>query len=352
MIFKQLKNNEITRPFVLNNQETIYGQLSFEIIEKLLYKEHNTIFKDRLQKDIDKMIFPDLIASLLQNLYKRGFVKRTAFRDALASIPLFLTNKDNNCEFLGLVRKGEEENINTKLDFFKSFVSSDNGYEYTESVEKINSLFNIEDFKDSCNIFFVAGCQSIEMLDPRVRKTAIVISELIKSDIINGENIKVVLSGWNNAKEGKYQKVKFSNESAIMTNLLLHKLEHYLCEEVEKSFSYKNIIPEMDSSDTNQNIIGLIKVAKEIIESNVDRFEKINFFVVSSSFHLLQIQDGIKKQMYKTDSDLNSLFTDKIKYDFFYLGAENPLYFFKPSDDAYMKLLFSWTIFKNFKFLK
>lgn len=354
MIFKQLKDGK-TNPFKLDNQEAIASELSFKVVEQLLYTDHDKIFKDRIQKEIDTVIFPDLIASLMQNLYKRGFVIKKAARDALASIPLTLTNEKNKCDFLGLIRKGEEENQpNSDITFFKSFVHDiQKGYDYpiSEKADNVISLFNPNDFTDSYNIFFVAGCQTIEMLDPRVRKAAIIISELIKSDILNDSNVKIILSGWNNAKEGKYQKVRFSNESAIMTNLLLHKLENYLSGSEGKTFSHLNIIPEMDSADTKQNIEGLLKVAKKIIDSSAATFKKYNFFVVSSSFHLLQIQGGIKSQIDSKDSELNKLLS-KSNYDFFYLGSENPLYFFKPSDDGYMKLLFTWAIHKNFKFLR
>jgi hypothetical protein len=352
MIFKQLKDGE-TRPFQLDNQEEIANEFSFSIIDKLLYQDHESILKERIQKEIDLLIFPDLIASLLQNLYKRGFVRVKAFRNALASIPLILTSDNSRCDFLGLVQKGEEENKpNTNINFYKSFVSDPvKGYVYSEQTDNLLSIFDANDFTDSINIFFVAGCQSIEMLDPRVRKTAIVLSELMKLNTIYESNIKIILSGWNNAKESKHQKVKFSNESAIMTNLLLHKIEHYLSLLEGKNFSYKNIIPEMNSADTKQNLAGLLAVTKQIINESKEKFKKYNFFIASSSFHLLQIQNGIKSQIDRPDSELNTLLKD-YKYDFFYLGAENPLYFFKPSDDAYMKLLFNWTIHKNFKFLR
>lgn len=352
MIFKQLKENNVNH-FKLDNQTEIAEEFSFEVINPLLYDGHNEILKQRIQKEIDLQIFPDLIASLLQNLYKRGFVKVKAFRNALASIPLILTNDKFRCDFLGLIQKGEEENKpETDINFYKSFITDTHrGYVYSEQKDNLISLFDKEDFSESLNIFFVAGCQSIEMLDPRVRKTAIVLSELIKLDIINDENIKIVLSGWNNAKESKYQKVKFSNESAIMTNLLLHKIEHYLSQSNGKSFSYKNIIPEMNSVNTSDNIKGLLEITKKIIADSRTKFKKCNFFLVSSSFHLLQIQPGIKSQIDDTESILNKALAN-YDYDFFYLGAENPLYFFKPSDDAYMKLLFNWTIHRNFKFLR
>lgn len=355
MIFKQLKDGT-SKVFHLDNQDKIANEFSFEVVDKLLYKDHDNIFLDRIEKEIDRGIFPDLIAALLQNFYKRGFVRAVAFRNALASTALILTSDKFKCEFLGLIKKGEEENNpNVGVEFHKSFkytplpdIASWK-YEYTDRVNSLLDIINKDDIKQSFNIFFVAGCQSIEMLDSRVRKAAITISELTKEDILNDKNIKVILSGWNNAKEGKYQKVRFSNESAIMTNLLLHKLEHYLKPSI-KIFSYKSVIPEMESADTTQNIKGLLKIVTEIKTQPEYSNYKFNFFIVSSTFHLLQIQPQIHNQIKNDQSELNKLIADK-NYDFFYIGSENPLHFFKTSDDGYMKLLFHWTILRNFKFL-
>lgn len=355
MIFKQLKDGA-SKEFRLDNQDKIADEFSFGVVNKLLYHGHDDIFLDRIEQEIDSGIFPDLIAALLQNLYKRGFVRAVAFRDALASAALILTSDKLKCEFLGLIKKGQEENDpDVGVKFYKSFKyiappeTEKWKYEYTEPVDSLLDIISREDFSNSFNIFFVAGCQSIEMLDSRVRKAAITISELTKTKILNDQNVRVILSGWNNAKESKYQKVRFSNESAIMTNLFLHKLEHYLDDQSEK-FSYKNIIPEMESSDTTQNIQGLLKIVTEIKANSEYSNYKFNFFIVSSTFHLLQIQPQINKQIEEEQSELNILIGEK-NYDFFYIGSENPLHFFKTSDDGYMKLLFHWTILRNFKFL-
>lgn len=325
---------------------------SFSILNDLIYYESSSSFEN-LQNKIDNRLYPDLIASLYRKMYENGLTKRKTITDALIACSYFL--QTGGFSFLGFIRKDDEmDRKGNKLDFVSSWDFDNNTYKIhkgtmDESEESIKSIFSSQDFSNSYNVFFVAGSQSFEMLDLRINRAAALISSLSNNLLISNDNTKVILSGWNNAKVAN-SKVQFSNESLAMRNLLIHKLIRYLETELTDEFIVSKIESDINSRDTKENIEELQKKLETFYEEAIlQNKTQFNLFIVSSTFHLLQLSDHIKSKEAEMHRRLSSA---QIKPNLFLVGSENPNHFFRIYDSHYIKLLMNEIIHRNFAFCR
>lgn len=343
MIFKQEKNADFK--FTFPNSDYLESIYSFNELKQLFFKGEKIHPFIDLHEWIDKAFFSDLIASILQNYFKNNFIQDFSIKSAIALCSSVLTDQGRSCKFLGLIAKNKDEGIRPfqNKGYYKSFTQSSNGesFEYTGKVDEVYELFEKRDFQKAYNYFFIPGCQSIEMLDPRIRKGAILMTELEKTGQISN-NFKFILSGFNNAKKSE-QKVKFRNESLLMVNLLIHKLSYY--RKINSRFDFDDfdsIITEQNSSDSNENILEFFKIIEN--SKHGSGYDQVNLFIISSTFHLLQLQKKIFARITEIEEKIGK------HINVFYVGSENPQTILKCSDHRYVKLLFKEIISHNLKF--
>jgi hypothetical protein len=351
MIFKRTINPVIIEP----GYQKAAQNFTFGVINDLVYTENLDSFKNLQEKFRDgNRLYPDLIAALYRKMYEYGLTQRPIIINSLLACSHYLQNK--NFKFLGFIRKDDEVDKNTNIvDFFSEWDFEANYYKLKlestekESKEPLSVIFEESDFQNSYNVFFVAGSQSVEMLDLRIKKAAILISCLVNANYIESEHAKIILSGWNNAKVGN-SKVQFANESLTMRNLLIHKLAHYIESNLDEKFINEKIESEINSRDTSENIEELIKKLDNAIKTAKENGRKnLNLFIVSSTFHLLQLSDHILK---KESALLESFKQNDLKPNLYLVGTENPNHFFKIYDKGYIKLLINEVIHRNFKFCR
>ena len=350
MIFKRT-----IQPFEINPKyQDASDSFSFSVINELVYKDNKKSFENLQAKFRDgNRLYPDLIAAMYRKMYESGLTKRRTLSEALLASSHFLQSK--NFKFQGFIRKDDEiEKDSNDIDYFTEWDFENDFYKVksgsrAKSDELLSDIFDNSDFKNSYNVFFVAGCQSIEMLDLRIKKASILIASLTKENFINTEDAKIILSGWNNAKVAN-SKVQFANESLAMRNLLIHKLAHYLERPIDDKFINLQIESEINSRDTRENIEELIKKLEKIIQTaGENNNTQLNLFIISSTFHLLQLSDHIRTQ---ETSLVQKLQEKAITPNLFLVGAENPNHFFRIYDKGYIKLLINEVIHRNFKFCR
>lgn len=350
MIFKRTATAPVHDP----KYKEVADIYSFSVLNELIYPESIPALRNLQSKFNDgNRLYPDLIAALFRKMYESGLSERRTIRNAILACSYHLQNK--GFQFLGFIRKDDElDRIGNEVDFVKSWDFDENKYKIKEgtsdkSSEPLNTIFSETDFSSSYNVFFVAGTQSFEMLDLRIKRAATLISSLKKHDFITSNNTKIILSGWNNAKISN-SKVQFANESLAMRNLLIHKLLHYLEEDLTDDFIISKIEAEINSRDTRENIEELIKklelLAGEVKEGGK---QNLNLFIVSSTFHLLQLSDHIQGK----EENMQTMFSKyNINHNLFLVGSENPNHFFKIFDASYIKLLINEVIHRNFQFCR
>lgn len=325
---------------------------SFQDMEELVYRENISGFENLQAKFNDnKRIYPDLISAIYRKLYENGLTKQKRLTDAILACSYFLQNK--GFKFLGFIRRDDDlKKINGDVDYVTKWDFDSGNFKLKGSAGKskqhLSDIFDIKLFKDSFNLFFVAGSQSIEMLDSRIKKCATVISSLVKEQFIAAVDTRVILSGLNNAKV-EHSKVQFSNESLVMKNLLIHKLVHY-SDAINENFLVDNVESEIKSRDTIENIEELFKKLDEVTSlAEVAPKKQMNLFIVSSSFHLIQLSVQLLKKEQSLREELKS---KGKKLNLFLVGSENPLHSFKIYDKHYIKLLIHEVVYRNFKFCK
>lgn len=357
MIFKKTS----TSFDIDENYKKKASAFTFEILEGetdqgggLIYPENLPIFQNIQGKFNDKnRLYPDLIAAIYRKMYERGLARRGTIVKAILASSYHLQRK--GFRFLGFIRKDDEVSRNSKhVDFVKEWDFEKSEYKIEggareNSRDGLFDIFSESDFNNSYNVFFVAGSQSFEMLDLRIKKAATLITELKKESLLSDDSVKIVLSGWNNAKATN-SKVQFANESLAMRNLLIHKLSHYLDKDLSSEYIEFRIESEVNSRDTSENIRGLIaKLSGFANEAQEQKRKCINLFIVSSTFHLLQLSDYIEKRELEIDKITREF---GMEQNIFLVGSENPDHFFKFYDAAYIKLLMNEVIYRDFHFCK
>ena len=347
MIFK-LTNEEVK---IDPQYEITALSFSFGEISQLLYlpnEDENEYLN--LQEKIDKRIFPDLIASVYRKMYENSLAKRGTFKRALLACS-YILQKEMNYAFLGFIRGDQEEVAQEKMtpDFVKDwnfetdYYNLVNNNDKNRSLDPIDIIFSRSNFEDGHNLFFIAGCQSFEMVDMRIKKAATVIAQLIKTDVIQLPSVDIYLSGWNNSRA----KVQFANESLVMRNLLILKFIDQLGP-LPDDFIRQQIDTDIFSKNSIENIAELIKKIKRITPTlKNQQVKRLNLFLTSSTFHLLQLAEAFAKRKHEVN-DL--LFESGIELDVYLVGSENPDHFFKIFDSSYIKYLMTEVIHRSFKF--
>lgn len=339
------------------NYKVTADTFSFSVLNDLIYTENIPAIENLQSKFNDgNRLYPDLIAATYRKMFESGLTQQRTIIDAILASSYHLQTK--GFQFLGFIRKDDElYRKGNKLDFVSSWDFKTKNYKIVngdndESNEPLHSIFSDDDFQNSYNVFFVAGSQSFEMLDLRIKRAATLISSLTEANLISTDNSKIILSGWNNAKVSN-SKVQFSNESLAMRNLLIHKLLHHLGKlniELTDDFITSKIEAEINSRDTRENIEELLKKLEALMAEVVTQGKnQFNLFIVSSTFHLLQLSDHIKTKEIEIQSKLGSL---GVKPNLFLIGSENPNHFFRIYDAHYIKLLMNEVIHRNFAFCR
>jgi len=350
MIFKQTPEEIIPSKDYADAAELF----AFSDIKKLMYPETEKDFLN-LQNKIDDRIYPDLIASIYRKMYENGMTRRPCLSNALLACSYHLQNK--RFQFLGFMRKDEEiMKKETDIDYVTAwdFAKKEYAVKGTDpstglSLENIDDIFNRNDFKNCHPVFFIAGCQSFEMLDLRIKKAANLISQLIQHNFIEIKDVEVILSGWNNAKIPS-SKVQFANESLAMRNLLIHKLKFENDAALTDDFINKQIDSDINSKDTNENIEELLKKMEfQYKKALFDNKKQLNLFIISSTFHLIQLADHIRSREQNLYDKMNE---QMLKLNLYLVGSENPDHFFKIFDGHYIKLLTNEVIHRGFKFCR
>lgn len=347
MIFKyQLKNyisgSQPQEPKDSSGRLSKLDLFSFKDLddEKMLYEGHGDILIKKIESENSKKFLPDIVASLLQNIYSHGFLTPYAISQALATCYDYILAR-GDFEFLGTIDKQDNS-----LKYHKAIVEKNGFFEGNITSDNILDLFQPGDFKNSKNIFFVPGCQTINMLNRRINMASYLVSQLNNKGELDENNTNVILSGKNNAKKEGNDRVKFSNESSVMQNLMIKKLAHYL--KGNERF-YTNIVEkESESLDTKDNLSNLMAMLKDKLDAQENN-KKLNIFIISSTFHILQLRNEMMKHL---SNEKTLALIKKKEIDLYYVGAENPWQEFHTLDDRYIKLLFNWVIDEEFKFLK
>lgn len=347
MIFKQFQSPQ--NKFTFENSDFLESIYSFHDLKEIFFEGEKINPFLYLKEWIDKDFFPDIIAAIIQNYFKHNYANETNVKAAIALCASILTDKSKYCKFLGFVTKNKDEGIKPykEISFYKSFEYNKDlrSFIYGEKKENIKELFELDDFENSFSYFFIPGCQSIETLDPRIRKGAIVLTELERTKVLNN-NFKFILSGWNNAKKEE-QKVKFRNESLLMVNLLIHKLMYYNKNSGKLNFGYNDfIITENNSSNSTENITELFKIIETDFQNIDFSIKQINILIISSTFHLVQLQNKVFQKLIEIETKLNC------QVNIYYIGSENPNSILKSSDHRYIKYLYKEIFSHYLKFPK
>lgn len=304
----------------------------FAGVKDLIYK-NNKPTNVMLQTE-DKYFFSDIIASMYKKLYEHGLTNHDTTISALLSCSFHL--QCSGYKFLGFIKKDDEidSSDDDEIACFKEWDFK------TDSV-KSNSEVSISDFfrgykfdTETNNVFFVAGTQFFETLALRIKRASLLIALLYNDNLITNHNTKIILSGRNNAFS-RDSKVNYSNESITMSNLISYRLKHYTDSKIADDFLKENIYLEMNSRNSIENINEMYK----LINTFKSNRTQTNLFIVSSSPHLLQLNEALKTTGIIEDEKVN----------LFLVGSENPSHKFEIYNSSYIKYLMNEIIFRNTK---
>lgn len=341
MIFRQLTLPEIAPQGPVSG---VSSKFSFKIIKESLL--HNT----EKYENTDNVFFSDMLAAAFQSLYETDYLATGVIEDGLLSCLELMTGKPRNCEYLGMIVRNEGEHVGDMLNMDRSGVTFYKDHNYQSRVETVADILPADYFKNQAlTIFFVAGSQDLRIQEQRVKKASVLISAMLESGLTSIDSIKIILSGRNNASSSE-QKVVFSNESLSMRSLLLHKLEDRLNER-DMEVLVELVHTEMNSKDTNENIKELVKYLSELQSDILPSFQSCNVFIISSTFHLLQIQDRFRKIIAgeisgPVEKKLQDIRKEK-PFNIFYMGVENIRHRFTTADAPYMKFMFQKLFAEN-----
>ncbi len=318
MIFKFLKTEEVK-----SNLDST-SRLNLKNINNLV-NDNNRKLLVKLQKE-DKYFYSDIFAAMSRKLFERSYFNPENFSTALEDCKFHLVQA--GCAFLGGFERNRDKNI-TEFHNYDFVPNSKINLVQKDRSEIFGTIKNEQDI----NIFFVAGAQTAEWMDARIKKASILIAELLDEGKIQNGNTKIILSGRNNASSPD-SKVEFPNESLTMKNLMAYKLSYYLF--IDKKITHEkfkelidNIELETNSTNTIQNVNNVFGIIK-----NKYSGKSINLFVISSTAHLLQVADALKQEEF-----------DNI--DVYLVGAENVHHEFKLSNSAYVKYLINEAVYRN-----
>lgn len=363
ILAEEAKYDDIKKAF---NLDPVFDDLMDPIHRERLLK---------IDKSVDKQFCADLAASIFKNIYQkdikvsaRNYHAHMLYHGHLTGI-LDINKTKGHLEFLGLLLRDEEytQRDVDRNQYYKK-VKIDNslvlkrGDQYSDGVT-INDQGKVvpcdyskkikdkeEDQKTLLlshpvrhvfegkikadtpkNVFILVGSQTLGMLYSRIRKSALIISDLLTSELIKPESLFVVFSGLNNAQHSE-MKVNYSNESQVMRAKFILRLKKYLgrkTDVLKKIILEERLILETGSKNTKENIEESLK---KILMSETDSY---NLYVISNTFHLPQIYKEISTAFEKFDkANLGHL------ESLFFIGCENPRDTFKLSDAELMKFVY------------
>ena len=345
-----------------------------ELWDELLYEGHKPKAM-LIEKEESYRFFTDQIASFYRRLFAKGYSHRQFLTSTFLMTRHFLerrqyeficyigpkTAKERNGESPGLKAALMSNDRNSYYSEWKSIDGSNDGT-FSNPVATANVFPSYK--PDTLNIFFVFGCQNIAMLDSRVHTAAMVLADLtIKTPVEDRKNNLVVLSGWNNS-DGANAKVQFPNESLMMKNLILSKINYFLSiyaeppDKLPEPFATQQIFTEIESRNTEANILGLFNMLKEIYKHNNPTGKHVNLFLISSSSHLLEITEKLNNQLIKglpeNHEDRFSPVSrlgkklDAKSFDLYLIGTDHPQFIFTAEQEHEVKLLVNHTLYNSF----
>ena len=391
MIFHEIEKSELrSRPVkeaaVIQKLEQLFN---FNEVLDLMYESN----KEKLL-EVNKnspQFCVDIIGAIFKPLYQKDIKISSRIYNALIFYFLFLTaqikanessdkskkriDEINNrlvYEFLGLILRDEEYLLraNDENEYYKNICIEDTlldviqtkGNVYSNGVKRqgkelvkikrdattkpdgsisetgkaykhpIEHIFNNSEpaSEKPYTIFIVLGSQTMEMLYSRIRKSAILISDLIIAGKIDFKRCLIILSGRNNAKSEE-MKVNYPNEAYFMKNKLIYRLRKYLNkEEFKEAFEFitsdKCLRLEYNSTKTSENIDEVLK----ILPKNINAY---NIFIISNTFHLPQVSNELRAMK---ESEGNRFLPQNL----YLVGSENPNDLFRVNDAEYIKFLF------------
>ncbi|QEC78962.1 YdcF family protein [Mucilaginibacter ginsenosidivorax] len=330
-----------------------------------------------IEREEKYRFFSDQIASLYRKLFSKGYGHKRFLSDTFLMVRNYL--QQEQFEFLCFLSPvisnpetdaDQEKTKDTQENKTNHLYSKNWQIDPTGIVGDFSDPLSVNDvFKgyndDSMDIFFVFGCQNIAMLDNRVHTAAVVLADLL----MNGTEEKfannvVILSGWNNSASPK-GKVQFANESLMMKNLLLSKVNYFLDvyskpkKNLPETFATEQIITEIESRNTAANITGLFNIVENDVFPHLSpEGRHINLYLISSSPHLLEITEKLRDYLEKlpgyekNSGDSIRTLTKKLRCataDLYLIGTDHPQIIFTAEQEHEVKLLINNTLFRNFK---
>lgn len=335
MIFEHINIANVGQQKIYDEDKYIKVSEIFELndIKELVYHNNLTICKEIISSD--RYFFSDIAAALFRKMFERNLTNPKTTIDALLSCSYHI--QKSGYSFLGFIKKDDEIGCedNDEIAFFKRWDFTNN--DYADRKCNANEVFDKKTLTNNCiNVFFVAGTQNFETLNLRIKRASILISKLLNEELLDPDKTKIILSGRNNAFAEDI-KVNYSNESITMKNLITYRLSCYTGNKIKDDFFQKNVHLEMNSRNSIENIIEMIDLIKTFAKQN----QHPNLFIISSTAHLLQLNEQVKKHVIQNNPEL----VDNI----FLVGSENPKHNFGVFYSDYIKYLINEIVYRNSK---